>query len=245
MFEQTNRTALVTGGGRGIGKAVAAALGRQGARVAINDLHEERAQEAAAELETVGVQACAVPGDVTDENSVRDIVRAAEESLGPVDILVNNAGVPETFPISQFRDSKPEDWEHCLRLNLYAVLHCVHEVIGGMCDRGWGRVVTVSSEAWRTGTPLGISMYGAGKAGALGFMRHLAAEVGPHGVTANSVSLGEMDNIPADEKMTKRYPTRRLGKPEDVAAAVVYLASEEACWVTGQVLPLNGGLLTL
>lgn len=244
MFEQKNRTALVTGGGRGIGLAVAEALARQGARVAINDLHADRAEAAAKQLAESGLQALAVPGDVTDPDVVGEIVCAAENGLGPVDILVNNAGVPENFPLKQFRDSEPSDWEPFLRLNLYAVLHCVHAVIGGMCDRGWGRVVTVSSEAWRTGTPMGISMYGAGKAGALGFMRHLAAEVGPRGVTANSVALGEMDNIPADESMIKRYPTKRLGKPEDVAAAVIYFASEEAAWVTGQVLPVNGGLLT-
>ena len=95
------------------------------------------------------------------------------------------------------------------------------------------------------GVPMGISMYGAGKAGALGFMRHLSSEIGPFGVTANSVSLGEMNNLPATPEMLERYPTRRLGKPEDVAAAVVYLASEEACWVTGQVLPINGGLITI
>jgi NAD(P)-dependent dehydrogenase (short-subunit alcohol dehydrogenase family) len=147
MFEQKDRVALITGGGRGIGLAVAEALARQGARVAINDLHGERADAAAKRLVDSGLQAMAVPGDVTDPVAVGEIVRATEDGLGPVDVLVNNAGIPENFPLSKFRDSDPSDWEPFLRLNLYAVLHCVHAVIGGMCDRGWGRVVTVSSEA--------------------------------------------------------------------------------------------------
>ena len=245
MFEQNGRIALVTGAGRGIGQAIAEALGSQGARVAVNDLHAERAEAAASELLAKGIESVAVAGDVTKPDVVAEIVERATSALGPIDVLVNNAGIPEEFPLKQFRDTSPEDWDKFLRLNLYGVLHCVHAVIDGMCDRGWGRVVTISSEAWRMGVPMGISMYGAGKAGALGFMRHLSSEIGPYGVTANSVSLGEMNNLPATPEMLERYPTRRLGKPEDVAAAVVYLASDEACWVTGQVLPVNGGLVTI
>jgi NAD(P)-dependent dehydrogenase (short-subunit alcohol dehydrogenase family) len=111
-----------------------------------------------------------------------------------------------------------------------------------MCERRFGRIVTISSEAWRVGSAWGISMYAAGKAGAIGFTRQLACEVGPLGVTANCISLGEMDNLPAE--LGKRYPTLRLGRADDVGAAVVYLASKEAEWVTGQVLALNGGLVT-
>jgi 3-oxoacyl-[acyl-carrier protein] reductase len=136
------------------------------------------------------------------------------------------------------------DWDRYLRLNLYAVLSCTKEVVDGMSDRGWGRIVTIISEAGRAGQPPGLSLYAAAKAGAAGFTRVLAREVGRHGVTANCVSLGTMDNAPVREEVLRATPMRRYGHPEDVGAAVAYLASDGAGWVTGQTLAVNGGYFT-
>jgi len=185
-----------------------------------------------------------VAADVTDPEAVRVMVAEVEGSLGPVDILVNNAGLPaEGIRLQQFRETAPADWEPLLRLNLYAVLHCCHGFVGGMCDRGWGRVITISSEAAREGTAAGLSLYGAGKAAAVGFSWNLAQEVAPFGVTVNCLSLGTIFRPGVDEeRLARRYPVGRLGRPADVAAAVLYLASGEAAWVTGQTIPVNGGL---
>jgi 2-hydroxycyclohexanecarboxyl-CoA dehydrogenase len=243
-FSCRGRTALVTGGGRGVGEGIALALAEAGGAVAVNDLHLERAEAVARRILDAGGRAIAVGGDVRDLESVRGFVAKTRAGLGPIDILVNNAGIPDTFLPKPFRQTEPEDWDVYLRLNLYGVLHCVKAVVDEMCEREWGRIVTISSEAWRVGSPIGISMYAAGKAGAIGFMRQLACEIGDRGVTANAVALGEMENLPFAEQLAKRYPTKRVGRPSDVAGAVLYLVSEEAAWVTGQVLAVNGGLVT-
>jgi NAD(P)-dependent dehydrogenase (short-subunit alcohol dehydrogenase family) len=140
----------------------------------------------------------------------------------------------------------PELWTRFVDLNLYGVLHCTRAVLEPMCEQGWGRIITVSSEAGRIGIPLGVSLYGASKAAAIGFMRHLAVEVASTGVTVNAVSLGLMDNVPGEwaESVARTVPRKRLGSPDDVGAAVAFLASPEADWITGQVLPVNGGVAT-
>jgi 3-oxoacyl-[acyl-carrier protein] reductase len=243
-FSSEGRTALVTGGGRGVGRGIALALADAGAAVIVNDLHADRSEAVAAEIRAAGGRSVGIVGDVRSLDAVRAFVEAGEKQLGPIDILVNNAGIPDTFVPMLFRDSGPDHWNEFLSLNLYGVLNCVKATVDGMCERGWGRIITISSEAWRMGTTIGISMYAAGKAGAIGFTRQLSWEVGAAGVTANCVSLGEMNNLPMAEQLGSRYPSKRVGTPEDVAGAVVYLASNEACWVTGQVLPVNGGLIT-
>src|SRR5690606_38548467 len=172
-------------------------------------------------------------------------IARVEAELGRVDILVNNAGVPpEGAPSVRFRDMGRADWDRYLDLNLYAVLSCTKAALDGMCDREWGRVVTIISEAGRAGEPPGLSIYAAAKAGAAGFTRVLAREVGRHGVTANCVSLGTIDNVPVRDEVLRATPMRRYGSPDDIGAAVAYLASDEAGWVTGQTLPVNGGYFT-
>jgi NAD(P)-dependent dehydrogenase (short-subunit alcohol dehydrogenase family) len=243
VFDLTGRVALVTGAGQGVGAGIAAALAAAGAAVAVNDLVPERAAAVADGLPA----AVAVPFDVTDLDAARAGVAAAAAALGPVDVLVNNAGIPAAgFPQVTFRESDPELWRRFVDLNLYGVLNCTHAVVGGMCDRGHGRILTISSEAGRTGLGIGVSLYGAAKAGAVGLMRHLAVEVAPAGVTVNCLSLGLMDNVGGEwaDAMAARVPRRRLGSPADVGAAVVFLASDEAEWITGQVLPVNGGAAT-
>jgi NAD(P)-dependent dehydrogenase (short-subunit alcohol dehydrogenase family) len=239
------RVALVTGAGQGVGAGVAAQLAAAGAAVAVNDLHADRAERVAADLRAAGGTAHAAVGDVTDLEAVHQLVDGVEATLGPVDVLVNNAGIPaDGFTLRRFRDMPVADWDKFVRLNLYGVLHCTKATVDGMCERGWGRIVTVSSEAGRMGLPTGVSLYGASKAAAIGFSRHLALELVGSGVTVNCVALGLMATGPDDPRKPP-WPTARLGDPADVAAAVRYLASDAAAWVTGQVLGVNGGALTL
>ena len=238
MFDLSGRRALVTGAGQGVGVGIARALAAQGAEVLVNDLHAERAEAVAGALEG----AVAVPFDVTDGEAVA----AAVADHGPVDVLVNNAGVPEGMGIGAFADMDPGEWRKYVDLNLYGVLHCCHAVLGGMRERGWGRIVTISSGAGVTGINLGVSLYGAGKGGAIAFMRHLAIENARTGVTANTLALGLMagqDDPDATAHLAKSVPVGRLGTGDDVGAAVVYLASDEASWITAQTIHLDGGSL--
>jgi NAD(P)-dependent dehydrogenase (short-subunit alcohol dehydrogenase family) len=247
VFDLKGKVALVTGAGQHVGAGIADSLASRGAAVAVNDLVDERARSTAERIAEAGGKAVAAPFDVTDAAAVAAGVQQVQDSLGPIDILVNNAGVPVGMGIAQFREMDPAEWGRYVDLNLYGVLHCAKAVIDGMCERGWGRVITISSEAGQIGIPMGISLYGAGKGGALAFMRHLAVEVARFGVTANSLTLGLMDHA-GDEEFTraiaKTIPVGRLGSAADVGAAVVWLASEEAGWVTGQSIGVNGGSAT-
>jgi 3-oxoacyl-[acyl-carrier protein] reductase len=240
------RRALVTGGGNGVGAAICHALVAAGAFVWVNDIYEARADEIVEQLGG-SEHARAVKADVT---SPLKILRMREET-GPVDILVNNAGIPTSgFALQKFIDSKPDDWEGAMRLNLGAVLHVTHAYLGAMVDAEWGRVVTVVSDAGRKGERM-QAIYGAAKSGAMGFMRGVAAEVGRHGVTANCVSLGTMktgaladalEHDPSlEQRIAKSYPIPRAGEPGDPAALVTLLCSDAASWITGQVYPVDGG----
>ncbi|MFG1922499.1 SDR family NAD(P)-dependent oxidoreductase [Cryptosporangium sp. NPDC048952] len=240
------RRALITGAGQGVGRGIAEAFATAGADVVVNDLRPERAEQVAHEI---GATPSAF--DVTEYADVT----AAITKLDGVDILVNNAGNAgsEGFGgLGRFVDTSPADWEPFLRVNLYGVLHCAHAVLPGMIDRGWGRIVTISSDSARTGEA-NMAAYAASKAGAAGLTRALAAEGGRYGVTVNTIALGTMrteatealwsdpDNAHAKSLM-KRYTIRRPGLPSDAAALSVFLASEQASWITGQTYPVNGGI---
>ena len=247
MFDLSGRVALVTGAGQNVGAGIAHALASRGAAVAVNDVVGERAEAVAASLVAAGGSSVAAPFDVTQPDAVMRGVGDVTASLGPPDILVNNAGVPEGMAVMPFRSMDHRRWADFVDLNLYGVLHCTRAVIDGMCDRGWGRVLTISSGAGQVGLAVGVSLYGAGKGGAIAFMRHLALEVAGSGVTANTLALGLMDNV-GDAEVTRALratiPVGRLGTPEDVGAAAVFLASDEAAWITGQTLGVNGGSTT-
>ena len=244
MFDLNGKIALVTGAGQNVGAGIARMLAGQGARVAVNDLFEDRAKGTVEQIASQGGEAIAIGFDVTDASAVSVAVAKVEESLGPIDILVNNAGVPVDMDLQHFRDLDQRKWAKYIDLNLYGVLHCTKAVLDSMVERRWGRIVTISSGAGQMGVGIGISIYGAGKAGAIGFSRHLALEVASKGVTVNCLALGLMvsaGDSDATASLAATIPAKRVGTPEDVGAAVVYLASEEASWVTGQTLGVNGG----
>ncbi|MAG32631.1 MAG: short-chain dehydrogenase [Deltaproteobacteria bacterium] len=248
MFDLQGRVAMVTGGGQSVGAGIAQTLASSGAAVAVNDLFEERAETIAEEIRAAGGKACAAPFDVTDRDAVEAGVTKAQAELGPLDIVVNNAGVPPGMTVQQFRDTDPSEWAKFIDLNLYGVLHTTKAVIDGMCERGFGRIIVISSGAGQTGLNLGISTYGAGKGAATSFMRHFAMEVAPMGVTANTISLGMIDNHldpSVTAHMSKSVPVGRLGQPQDIAPAVLFFASDQAGWITGQILGVNGGNLML
>jgi NAD(P)-dependent dehydrogenase (short-subunit alcohol dehydrogenase family) len=247
MFDLSGRRALVTGAGQGVGAGIARALASRGAVVAINDLSAKRAESTAAAIRASGGEATIAPFDVCEYASARAGIERVETEIGPLDILVNNAGVPPGMGVAQFRTTTPDQWRPYIDLNTYGVMNCSHAVLEGMCERGRGRIITISSGAGTVGIPLGISAYGAGKGGGIAFMRHLAMEVAKEGVTANTIAIGMIDNHTdpsVTAHMAKTIPVGALGQPEDIAALVVYLASDEARWMTGQTLELNGGSVT-
>jgi 3-oxoacyl-[acyl-carrier protein] reductase len=239
----SGRRALVTGAGQGIGRLVSRYLAAAGAEVLVNDIDPDRASAVASELPG------RAPGrpvvfDVTDWPSVQ---RAVDEA-GPVDILVNNAGNAGSNPweLRPFHETEPDHWDRYLDVNLYGVMHCTRAVLPGMIPRPEGRIITVVSDAGRTGEAT-LAPYAAAKAGAAGFCRSIAREVGQYGITVNCVAMGTMLPPGADpdsepmQKNLNRYVIRRRGQPQDAAGIITYLASPSASWITGQTYPVNGG----
>ncbi len=246
------RTAVVTGSGAGVGRAIAMHMARAGAEVWINDLDLGRAESVCAEIAAESGVARPVVADVCDPSSVQDLVAAT----GPVDILVNNAGSGvRAFSeggarLATFAEASPSEWEPVMRVNLTGVLHVTHAYLPAMLEQKWGRILTIVSDAGRKGERLQV-VYGAAKAAAMGFARGLAAEVGRDGVTVNCIALGSMvhgamaDAAEADPsfeaKMARPYPVGRLGRVDDPAPLAVLLCSDAAEWITGQVYPVDGG----
>ena len=249
----SGKTALVTGAGKGAGEGMALLLAEQGAHVVVNDLHADRAEQVVAEIKAGGGAAHAAAFDVTDFDAVRNGFAEAEQAVGPIDILVNNAGMPErrTFKTKgvhvPFAESTRDEWEAWFDLNAYGAMQCMRTVLPGMCERGWGRVIGISTPMAARGMPNNESIYGASKAAIEGLSRHIAIEVVGFGVTVNVVSLGLMTNAEEHaepeliDKMLALNPMGRLLSPREGAALVAFLASEESDYITGQVMHVTGG----
>jgi 2-hydroxycyclohexanecarboxyl-CoA dehydrogenase len=244
------RVAFVTGAGRGIGRAVALRLARAGLAVGVTDLDEGSAAAVAGEIGAAGGRASAARADVTSLDAMRAAVAAVERALGPIDVLVNNAGWDK---MELFLDNDPALWDRLIAVNLKGVLNTTRAVLEGMAARGGGRIVSIASDAGRVGST-GEAVYSGCKAGIVGFSKALAREVARKGVTVNVVCPGPTDTallaeVGATERgakivagMQRAIPLGRLGQPDDVAGAVAYLVSDEAAFVTGQVLSVSGGL---
>lgn len=242
MFDLTGKTALVTGATGGIGGAVARTLHAQGATVAISGTRQEALDALAAEL---GDRAHPVVCNLQDAEAVDGLVGKAEEAIGDLDILVNNAGITRD---NIFMRMKDEEWDTVLAVNLTAAFRLTRAAVKGMMRRRSGRIIGITSVVGVTGNP-GQGNYAAAKAGMIGMSKSLAQEVASRGITVNCVAPGFIETAMTDalnekqrEAVLGRVPAGRLGTSDDIAAAVLYLASDEAAYVTGQTLHVNGGM---
>jgi NAD(P)-dependent dehydrogenase (short-subunit alcohol dehydrogenase family) len=240
------KVALVTGGARDIGAAIVRALAQEGARVAVNYRHAAEAATAlVAELNAAGAQARAYRADVADYGAVTAMVAAVAQDFGGLDILVNNAGVVQR---QWFVDTTPDDWQAQIGVGLYGTIHCCHAAIPHMIGRGGGRIVNLIGDSSRIGES-GLAIGAAARGGVLALTKSLAKELGRSAITANAVALGLVETSHSDrawldanrDRITRLYPLRRLGRTDDVAPMVVFLAAAGAGWITGQVLSINGG----
>ncbi|MQA13026.1 MAG: SDR family oxidoreductase [Pseudonocardiaceae bacterium] len=245
MAEQVD-VAVVTGGARGIGRAISLELARRGSRVAVLDLDEDAATDTAKEITAADGTAAGLRADVVDRDQMTTVAADVADRLGPVTILVNNAGTWITKP---FVDTGPTDWQREINLNYFGVLNTTHAMLPQMIEQNYGRIISISSEAARVGQPTN-AVYSGAKAAVNGFTRALAKEVGRYSVTVNVVALSvvrtrQSEPLIADEDVAKKivrgYPIRRLGEPEDAAHAVAFLADRHSDWITGQIMGVNGG----
>ena len=245
MFYLANKNALVTGASGGIGSAVARILHQQGACVTLSGTRKVALEEVASELgERTHVAAC----NLADDEAPTNLIKIAQTAMGSVDILINNAGRTRDNLALRMKD---DDWHDLLELNLTSAFKLSRAALRGMLKKRWGRIINVSSIVALTGNP-GQANYAAAKAGLIGLTKSLAAETATRGITVNAVAPG-MINTPMTQALPEsqrkalqdRIPTGRLGEPEDVAAGIIYLASNEAAYVTGQTLHINGGMVMI
>ena len=246
----SEKTAIVTGAGGGMGRAIARRLASGGAKILANDLSREAAERTVRDLEREGHEAAAIAGDVSASGDVRRLVDGALECFGAIHVLVNNAGVLRPTRVV---DMEEDEWDLILRVNLKGTYLCSRAVLPVMQRQGWGRIVNVSSTAGRSTSTVGGAHYTASKAGVRGFTRHLAREVARDGITVNAVCPGLIDTEMVRSTISEeqadayaeRFPVKRLGEPREVAELVAFLASARAAYITGASLDINGGALMI
>lgn len=245
MGKLGGKIALVTGGAQGIGRAIALALAREGAQVAISDINLEKAQETCREIEALGRKALAVGGSVADAKAAEAMVEKTVEAFGGLDILVNNAGITRDGILLRMKE---EDWDLVLDVNLKGAFHCAKASLRPLIKRGRGKIINIASVTGQMGNA-GQANYAASKAGLIGLTKSVAREYASRNIQVNAVAPGFIDTamsqaIPQKERemLIKAIPMERLGTPEDIAEAVLFLASPASDYITGQVLNVNGGM---
>jgi 2-hydroxycyclohexanecarboxyl-CoA dehydrogenase len=243
-----SRVAVVTGAAAGMGLAIAQRLARRGDGVALLDLDGDAADHAAADLRAAGARAVAAAVDVADRAAVDATLAAVRAELGPIEIMVTSAGIDEFAP---FTEITVDAWNRMLAVNLTGTFHCVQAAVPDMLAGGWGRIVTISSSSAQSGSAR-MAHYVASKGGVIGFTKALALELAPHGITVNTIPPGFIDtpmarraeargDLPSIDLVAGRTPVRRAGTPDDVAAACAFLCSDDAGYITGQQINVNGG----
>jgi 3-oxoacyl-[acyl-carrier protein] reductase len=238
------KKAIVTGGGRGIGRAISLALAHEGADVVVADLDLKGAEATAESVRALGRQAVAVKVDVSKSSDVNNMVSSGLEKFGRIDILINNAGIFQVAPVGEMTD---EQWDRTLNVNLRSVFLCSRAVIKGMIEQRSGKIVSMSSIDGYRGYPLGAH-YAASKAGIRAFTASLAKEVGSQGICVNAVAPGEVETEMTKEELSqyreeflKQIPLGRIAKPEEIAKVVVFLCTDDASYMTGATVSVNGG----
>jgi NAD(P)-dependent dehydrogenase (short-subunit alcohol dehydrogenase family) len=264
------KVAIVTGAGRGIGRAIALALAKEGAHVVVNDIDAAAAREVSEKIVALGSRSLAITADVTAMDSVEKMVNKTLDALGGIDILVNNAGIvyesQEPLGRKLFMELSPSEWRREIELILFGTLNCIKAVLGPMIKQRSGKIVNIASDLGKTSMGVkGFSIYGAGKGGVMALTRNIAIEVAEYGINVNAVAPGLTRTTRASliEKMKetnpeeyakykekekgrlKAIPLGRLGEPEDIAQLVIFLASGAANWITGQTYSINGGEVML
>jgi 3-oxoacyl-[acyl-carrier protein] reductase len=241
------RVAIVTGAARGIGQSIALTLAREGADVVVTDVDLEGAQRVAQEIEGLGRKAKAIQADVSQREAVRRLVSEAVSLFGKIDILVNNAGIIRR---GTFVEHDPQDWERVLSVNLGGTFNCTKEVVPLMIEQGGGKIINISSVVGKMGDIASAPSYGTSKGAINTFTKSLARELAPYGINVNAVAPHAIETDMSREwpeekrrQIVEAIPMKRLGKPEEVAEVVAFLASESAGFITGQILDVNGGYL--
>jgi 2-hydroxycyclohexanecarboxyl-CoA dehydrogenase len=244
------KVAIITGAGGGIGRGIALKFGSLGAKVVVGDIKTEGAAETVSLLEKEGAKGLALKTDITDLVQVQEMVKVTLSTFGKVDILVNNAGWDRIEP---FMKNPPDFWDQVIAINLKGPINCTRAVLDPMVDRKYGKIVNISSDAGRVGSS-GEAVYSACKGGIIAFTKTIAREMARYSINVNCICPGATDTPLLAEltkgetgakiidAMVKAVPFRRLGKPEDIAGAVAFLASDEAAFITGQTLSVSGGL---